>query len=399
MNYRQFRPRPFRLVAMPFGDKLRMSEEVLEEYIRQLLAVNESQETTITWEGGEPTRMGIAFFRRSMQYVEKYRKPGQTITHTIKTNGVLLNEDWCAFFKHNNFLVALAADGPRAMHDAWLVPRSEAATFDQVMRAWDSLRTQDVAVSILCTIHATNADHPLEVYHFFRDELEASRMQFVPLVERTSSEFVSLATLGWDDQAGADDPIYARRLGLVTERSIRAEQFGRFLIAIFDEWVAKDMEKVFVQTFDVALSSWMGQSDLCIFCPTCGNDLALEPEGDLYSCEHYIGRNDRLGNILDTPMVQMVASEKQRAFGQHKLNSLPHYCRECDVLFACYGECPRNRFISTPTGEPGLNYLCAGYKLFFHHIDSAMKLMVGLLKEGGQANEATQWHSGGPFKQ
>ncbi len=361
-----------------------MSDEVLETYIRQLLEAHPSQEVTIDWAGDEPTRVGLAFFQRSVQYVEKYRKPGQTISHTIKTSGVLLNEDWCAFFKQNSFLVGLAAEGPRAMHNAWRFPRSEAATFDQFMRAWDSLGTHEVAVSILCTIHATNADHPLDVYRFFRDELGASCMQFVPLVERTSAEFVSLASLGWHDPASADEPIYGRRPGLVTERSVGAEPFGRFLIAIFDEWVAKDVEKVFVQTFDVAMSSWRGQSDLCIFSPTCGKNLALGQDGDLYSCEHYLGRNDRLGNIFDTPMVQMAASEKQRAFGQHKLNSLPNYCRECDVLFACFGECPRHRFISTPTGEPGLNYLCAGYKLFFHHIDSAMKLMVGLLKESNQ---------------
>ena len=163
---------------------------------------------------------------------------------------------------------------------------------------------------------------------------------------------------------------------LVTERSVGAEQFGRFLIAIFDEWVRRDVGKVFVQTFDVALGSWLGQHNLCIFSPTCGNALALEHNGDLYSCDHYVEPGYLLGNIRETPMAELVASEKQRAFGQHKLNSLPKYCRECDVLFACHGECPRNRFITTPDGEPGLNYLCAGYKLFFNHIDPAMKIMA-----------------------
>ena len=193
-------------------------------------------------------------------------------------------------------------------------------------------------------------------------------MQFIPIVERTTEACLPLANLGWGERPGSDRLLYTQHGGFVTERSVGAEQFGRFLIAIFDEWVRRDVGNVFVQTFDVALGSWLGQHSLCIFSPTCGNALALEHNGDLYSCDHYVEPEYRLGNIRETPMVDLISSEQQIAFGQQKLRSLPKYCRECEVLFACHGECPRNRFITTPDGKPGLNYLCAGYKLFFNHI-------------------------------
>ena len=267
------------------------------------------------------------------------------------------------------------------------------ALHHQVMRGWEMLRRHDVDVNILCTIHAANADHPLEVYRFFRDKLETKFMQFIPIVERTTEDFLPLANLGWGERPGSDRPLYTQHGGLVTERTVGAEQFGRFLIAIFDEWVRRDVGKVFVQTFDVALGSWIGQHNLCIFSPTCGSALALEHNGDLYSCDHYVEPDYLLGNIAETHMAELVASPKQRAFGQHKLSSLPKYCRECEVKFACWGECPRNRFITTPDGEPGLNYLCAGYKLFFNHIDPAMKTMAGLLQQGRFADEIMQMHS------
>ena len=375
------------------GDRFRMSDELLDTYIRQLLEAHPQQEVNVAWQGGEPTLMGLDFFRRSVEYVKKYRKPGQTILHTMQTNGTLLTDEWCAFFKENNFLIGLSVDGPKEMHDTYRVNKGGAGSFDQVMRGWELLRKHDVDFNILCTIHAANADHPIEVYRFFRDELQAKYMQFIPIVERTTQDFLPLANLGWGARAGSDRPLYTQHGGLVTERSVGAEQFGRFLIAIFDEWVRRDVGKVFVQTFDVSLGSWLGQHNLCIFSPTCGNALALEHNGDMYSCDHYVEPEYRLGNFLETPLAEMVASDRQRAFGQHKLDSLPKYCRECDVKFACYGECPRNRFITTPDGEPGLNYLCAGYKLFFHHIDPAMKTMAGLLQRGRWADEIMQMYA------
>ena len=375
------------------GDRFRMSDELLETYIRQLLEAHPSDEVNVAWQGGEPSLMGLDFFRRAIVYVEKYRKQGQRILHTIQTNGTLLNDDWCRFFKQYNFLVGLSVDGPKEMHDAYRVNKGGAGTFDQVMRGWEMLRRREVDVNILCTIHAANADHPIEVYRFFRDELRANFMQFIPIVERTTEAFLPLANLGWGERPGSDRPLYTQHGNLVTERSVGAEQFGRFLIAIFNEWVRRDVGTVFVQTFDVALGSWLGQHNLCIFSPTCGDALALEHNGDLYSCDHYVEPDYRLGNIRETPLRELVDSRKQRAFGQHKLSTLPNYCRRCEVRFACHGECPRNRFITTPDGAPGLNYLCAGYKLFFKHIDPAMKIMANLLGEGRWADEIMQLYA------
>jgi uncharacterized protein len=372
------------------GDRFRMSDELLQTYIRQLLEAQPLGEVNVAWQGGEPTLMGIDFFRRAVAYVEQYRQPGQSILHTMQTNGTLLNDEWCAFFKQHRFLVGLSVDGPKHMHDAYRVDKHGAGSFEQAMRGWQVLRRHEVDFNILCTIHAANADHPLEVYRFFRDDLQAAYLQFIPIVERTTEALIPLANLGWGKRPGGDRPLYTQHGAQVTDRSVRAEQFGRFLIAIFDEWVRRDVGKVFVQTFDVALGSWLGQHNLCIFSPTCGNAVALEHNGDLYSCDHYVEPDYLLGNIRDTPMGELVASPKQRAFGQHKLDSLPRYCRECEVLFACYGECPRNRFITTPDGEPGLNYLCAGYKLFFKHIDPAMKTMADLLRQGRFADEVMQ---------
>ena len=372
------------------GDRFRMSDELQKTYIQQLLESQPLGELNIAWQGGEPTLMGIDFFRRAIVYVEKYRKPGQSVLHTIQTNGTLLTDEWCAFFSEHRFLVGLSVDGPKPMHDAYRVDKRGRGSFNDVMRAYDALRRYNVDVNILCTIHAANADFPLEVYRFFRDELHANYLQFIPIVERTTEALIPLANLGWGKRPGGDRPLYIQHGAQVTARSVGAEQFGRFLIAIFDEWVRRDVGKVFVQTFDVALGSWVGQHNLCIFSPTCGDAVALEHNGDLYSCDHYVEPEYRLGNICETPIGALVASPRQRAFGQHKLDSLPKYCRECSVLFACYGECPRNRFILAPDGEPGLNYLCAGYKRFFNHINPAMNTMAGLLRQNRFADEIMQ---------
>jgi uncharacterized protein len=372
------------------GDRQRMSDEMLSTYIRQLLKSNAAPEVSLAWQGGEPTLMGLDFFRRSIRCVARYRRPGQRILHTIQTNGVLLNDEWCAFFKEHGFLVGLSVDGPAGLHDAYRINQGGAGSFAQVMRGYEALRRHQVDVNILCTIHAANADHPLEVYRFFRDNLKAEFLQFIPIVERSTPELLSLANRGWGEETGAARPLYTQQGNLVTERSVGAEKFGRFMIAIFDEWVRCDVGKVFVQTFDVALGSWLGQHNLCIFSPTCGDALALEHNGDLYSCDHYVEPDYKLGNIGETPLVQLVTSDQQRKFGRDKLDTLPKYCRDCEVLFACHGECPRNRFIATPDGGAGLNYLCAGYKMFFRHIDGPMKTMAELLRQGRSADEIMQ---------
>ena len=372
------------------GDRFRMSDELLETYIRQLLEMQPLGDVNVAWQGGEATLMGIDFFRRAVEHVERHRKAGQNIQHTIQTNGTLLDDEWCAFFKLHNVLVGLSVDGPQPMHDAYRVNKRGVGSFSDVMQGYQLLREHEIDVNILCTIHAANAEHPLDIYRFFRDELQAGYMQFIPIVERTTEAMIPLANLGWGKRPGADRPLYLQHGAQVTQRSVGAEQFGRFLTTIFDEWVRRDVGKVFVQTFDVALGSWLGQHNLCIFSPTCGKAVALEHNGDLYSCDHYVEPEHLLGNISKTPMDALVSSPQQRAFGQHKLDSLPKYCRECTVLFACYGECPRNRFISTPDGEPGLNYLCAGYKQFFNHINPAMNTMAGLLRQNRFADEIMQ---------
>ena len=244
-----------------------------------------------------------------------------------------------------------------------------------------------------------NGDHPLEVYRFFRDELGAEFIQFIPIVERATFDFLPLANLGWSERPGGERPLYTQHGTLVTERSVGAEQYGRFLIDIFEEWVRRDVAKVYVQLFDVTLGSHVGQHSLCIFAPTCGNALALEHNGDLYSCDHYVEPDYLLGNIKETHMIELIASDQQRKFGQDKLDTLPRYCQECEVRFACHGGCPRNRFIVTPDGEAGLNYLCAGYKLFFNHVDGPMKIMAELLRRNRAPAEIMQWYAAEERKQ
>jgi uncharacterized protein len=367
-----------------------MDEVMLDLYIRQLVESSPGPQVDIAWQGGEPMLRGLDFYRRSVQLANQYRKPNQRILHTMQTNGTLVDDEWAVFFTENNYLVGLSVDGPRALHDAYRVNKQNEGSFDDVIRGWNCLRKHDVDVNILCTIHAANADHPLEVYRFFRDELQAQYIQLIPIVERATADTIAFANQGWGGSKGTDRPLYKQEGNLVTERTVKAVQFGQFLISIFDEWVQRDVGNVYVTTFDVALGSWLGQHNACIVAPTCGSALVLEHNGDVYSCDHYVEPDHRLGNIRETPLKTLVSSEKQRRFGQSKYDTLPQYCKECPVLFACYGECPRNRFIKTPDGEDGLNYLCAGYKAFFTHVDKPMRAMAALLRQGRYADEIMQ---------
>jgi uncharacterized protein len=370
------------------GSRFRMADDLLETYIEQLLESHRTPEVVVAWQGGEPTLMGLDFFQRSVECVQRHRRPGQQVSYSIQTNGTRLDDEWCAFFKRNGFLVGLSVDGPREMHDAYRVDKSGQGTFDDVIRGWDRLRRHGVDVNILCAVHAANEDHPLDVYRFFRDELGAEFIQFIPIVERATEELLPVANEGWSERAGGKRPLYSLAGNLVTDRSVSAEKYGQFLIAVFDEWVRRDVGVVFVQHFDAALANWTGaRSPVCIFSETCGGALALEHNGDLYSCDHFVEPRWKLGNIKETHMIELVASPQQTRFGLDKRDTLPRYCRECSVRFACHGECPRNRFIETPEGEPGLNYLCAGYKAFFNHIDKPMRMMADLLRRGRYADE------------
>lgn len=370
------------------GSRFHMADDLLETYIRQLLASHQAPEVTIAWQGGEPTLMGLDFFRRSVAYAEAHKQPHQSLQYTIQTNGTKLDDEWGAFFHENNFLVGLSVDGPRDMHDAYRVNKGGAGTFDQVMRGLDYLKKHQVDFNILTTVHAANQDEPLAVYRFFRDELGAQFIQFIPIIERATAPLLPIANEGWSERPGGERPLYTLTGDLVTDRSVDAGKYGRFLITIFDEWVRRDVGQVFIQHFDSALANWLGVSGaVCIFNETCGQALALEHNGDLYSCDHFVEPAYKLGNIRETHLIELLASPQQQQFGLDKRDTLPRYCRECEVRFACHGECPRNRFILTPDGEPGLNYLCAGYKAFFNHIDKPMKMMADLLRNGRYADE------------
>ena len=341
------------------GDHFRMGDGVLENYIRQVIEAQTASVVTIAWQGGEPTLMGLRFFERAVEIAQRYVRPGQRLQHTMQTNATLLTQDWARFLARHDFLVGVSIDGPPTLHDVYRVDKRGRPTYERVARGLELLRSQGVEYNILCTVHAANADAPREVYRFLRDDCGASFIQFIPIVEHIPT----------DDEPWA-----------VSERSVTAGGWGSFLTGVFDEWVVRDVGKVFVQSFDAALASFAGAPPgICVFAETCGDAVALEHNGDVYSCDHFVDAEHLLGNICATHLVELVGSSKQRSFGMAKRDTLPSYCLGCDVLFACFGECPKNRFITTPDGEAGLNYLCAGYKDFFHHVSGSMRLMVDLL--------------------
>ena len=334
------------------GGAFRMSEETLESYTRQYIEAQQVPEVTFAWQGGEPTLMGLPFFKRAVELQQQYAKPGMRIYNSFQTNGVLLDEEWCRFFREHDFLIGISLDGPRDLHDAYRVDKGGQPTFERVMRGVRLMQQHRVEFNVLTCVHAANADHPLDVYRFLRDEVGTPFIQFIPIVEPRD-----------------------------LTRSVTGEQYGAFLTAIFDEWVRRDVGRMFVQLFDVALGVWSGsRAGLCIFEETCGSALAMEHNGDVYSCDHFVDPAYYLGNLERLPLVEIVESEQQQQFGQAKRATLPRMCRECDVRFMCNGGCPKNRLLTTPDGEPGLNYLCAGYKAFFRHIDQPMRFMAGELR-------------------
>jgi uncharacterized protein len=373
------------------NEKHRMSDETLEAYISQLLDSHRTPSVTVAWQGGEPTLMKVEFFRRSVELVEKYRRPGQTVQHTFQTNGILLDDEWCKFFKEHNFLVGLSVDGPRELHNTYRLDRGQKGTFDRVMRGCAHLRRHGVEFNILCTVNAANQKHGRTVYRFFRDQLGAKWMQFIPIVERATEATIQIANQGWSEQPGRKRLLYTQTGNLVTNRSVGGEQYGRFLVDIFEEWVRHDVGNVFVQLFDVTLEAYFGRHLLCIHAPTCGYGPALEYNGDVYSCDHFVEPRFKLGNIHDTPLVQLVASKAQREFGDAKRDSLTAQCRSCDVRPLCNGGCPKDRFALSRDGEPGQNYLCSGLKLFFTHTRPAMQTMVQLLQRGRPPSEVMAW--------
>lgn len=354
------------------GANFRMSEDVLESYTRQYILAQQANLVTFAWQGGEPTLMGIPFFEHALEFQNQYRQPGTEIENTLQTNGTLLDDAWCQFLHANNFLVGISLDGPEHLHNVYRKNKGGNPTFAQVMHGVELLKKHQVEFNILCTVNSANCSQPLEVYKFFRDEIGAEFIQFIPIVERDNKQ---------GQQKGSK----------ITNRSVPATAFGEFLIAIFDEWIRHDVGKIYVQMFDTALGKWIGApGGLCVFEPTCGLGLAMEHNGDLFSCDHFVEPSFRLGNILKADLLEMVGSRTQFQFGQDKLTTLPKYCLQCEVRFACNGGCPKDRIRQTSDGENGLNYLCAGYKAFFKHIDPAMRIMATLLRTQRPAAEIMQ---------
>lgn len=365
------------------GSRFRMAEDLQEAYVRQLLEAHaRAPEVVVTWQGGEPTLMGLDFFRRSIELERRYARPGQRILNALQTNGTLLDDDWGRFLKEHDFLVGISIDGPRELHDAYRVDKGGRPTFDRVIRGLDVLQLHRVDWNVLTTIHAVNGDSGGQVYRFLRDDLGATFVQFIPIVERATPETLPVADAGWGSGVHGR-PLYTQTGSLVTHRSVRPEQYGRFLIDVFEEWVRSDIGTVYVQMFDTALANWSGEPGaMCVHAETCGQQLALEHTGDLYSCDHYVEPGYRLGNIKDRHLLELVALPQQQAFGQAKRDTLTQYCLDCDVRFACHGGCPKDRFATSPDGEPGLHYLCPGYQAFFRHVRRPMEAMARLLHQG-----------------
>lgn len=390
---------PFHLMTKPMGSKcnldctycfylekerlypntgnFRMPPAVLEAYVRDYIAAQPAPVVSFAWQGGEPTLTGLDFFRTVVELQQRYAG-GKVIENAIQTNGTLLNDDWAVFLAEHKFLVGISIDGPSHLHDAYRVDRGGQPTFDRVVAGLDALKRHGVEFNTLTTVHRKNSTKPLEVYRFLRN-IGSGYIQFIPIVERNASATAADANGLWlapppghDDAAGLD--------AQVTEWSVRPADFGTFLCTIFDEWVQRDVGKVFVQQFDAALANWVGEpAGVCVFSENCGRALAIEHNGDVFSCDHYVYPRYKLGNLLNDSLVTMADSPQQSDFGRAKSATLPRYCRECPVRFACHGECPKHRFLHTPHGEPGLNYLCAGYRRFFTHIDSPMRTMAALL--------------------
>lgn len=340
----------------PKGDSL-MSNEILERFIEQYIGSQTMQQVLFTWHGGETLLRPVSFYEKALRLQRKYAR-GRTIDNCIQTNGTLLTDEWCRFFKRNNFLVGVSIDGPREFHDTYRRTRNGKPSFDGVMRGIELLNKHGVEWNALAVVNNLNADHPLEFYRFFK-EIGCRFIQFTPIVERrlAHADGRLLASPSEGDERIPMEPF-----------SVTPEQWGRFLCTLFDEWVREDVGEYFVQLFDSTLANWMGvPPGVCSLAPTCGHAGALEHNGDLYSCDHFVFPEYKIGNIREQSLTEMMYSKRQQSFGAAKRTGLPSQCRDCRFLFACNGECPKNRFCHTEKGEPGLNYLCRGYHEFFTH--------------------------------
>jgi uncharacterized protein len=342
----------------PDAGAIRMSEDLLEKYILQHFEAAPGPDVEFSWHGGEPTTRGLAFFQKAVELQRTHKPPGWRVRNGIQTNGILLNEEWCRFFATESFSVGLSLDGPAELHDPYRISLGGEPTHARAMRAYELLRKAGIHTDILCVVHNINVRSPLTVYRFFRD-IGSRYMGFLPAVERST------------EMANGVSP-----------HTPPAEEYGAFLCKVFDEWIARDVGHIMVQSFEEASRPLLGlEHSLCVFRETCGQVPVLEHNGDYFPCDHYVDREHRLGNISETPLRLFLESEAQRNFGAAKQDRLPLYCRECEVLAMCNGGCPKYRFISTPDGEPGLNYLCAGLKRFFLHSRAPLAALISRQRE------------------
>ncbi len=352
-----------------------MSDELLEKFIREYIGSQTMHEVLFTWHGGETLMRPLSFYRKVVELQRQYAG-GHTIDNCIQTNGTLLTDEWCEFFKENNWLVGISIDGPQEFHDEYRRNRSGRPSFAKVMQGIRLLNKHGVEWNAMAVVNDYNADYPLEFYHFFK-EIGCRYIQFAPIVERLSKH---------DDGRYLATPLQPGEQ--LAEFSVSPEQWGSFLCTLFDEWVRNDVGQIFIQLFDSTLANWVGeQPGVCSMAKTCGHAGVMEFNGDVYACDHYVFPEFKLGNIYQQTLVEMMYSERQMEFGQMKQKSLPAQCRACEFLFACNGECPKNRFATTASGEPGLNYLCKGYHRFFKHVAPYMDYMKKeLLAERAPAN-------------
>ena len=360
----------------------RMSDEVLERFIRDYIDSVTGEEVVFSWQGGEPTLTGLDFYRKAVALQKKYAKPGQRIENDLQTNGLLLDEAWAEFLREHRFLVGLSIDGPRELHDQRVTVAGQ-PTFDAVVSAAHLLRRHGVAFNTLTCVHRFNARHGRQVYRFLRRELGSTYLQFIPIVEPRGFEATAPQT--WDTtrlpEVGTPRASPGHPDSVVTSWSVDADDYGEFLCSVWDEWLKRDVGKALVNFCETLVVQRMGQpSQLCIHAPMCGKGLALEHDGSVYSCDHYVYPEYRLGNIASRSLADLVSDPRQVKFGYAKSESLPAWCRQCEVLNDCWGECPKNRLLRTPDGEPGLNYLCRGLKRFFRHAGPEASRMAAQLK-------------------
>lgn len=348
----------------PTAQRHLMSDEMLEQFTREYIEAQTMSQVLFTWHGGEPLLRSIDFYRKALSLQQKYAG-GRRIDNVIQTNGTLLTDEWCEFFAQNHWLVGISIDGPQPYHDHYRLTAAGKPSWKKVMQGIKLLKKHGVEWNAMAVVNADNANHPLEFYRFFKEN-GCQFLQFTPIVERLTrhEDGRTLASLADKDEIS------------LSEASVAPEQWGYFLCAIFDEWVRKDVGKIFVEIFDCTLANWMGISPgICAYSKECGHAGVMEHNGDVYSCDHFVFPEYKLGNIRDHSLIDMLYGEQQQEFSRLKHSSLPRQCKECDMEFACHGECPKNRFMKDKYGDSGLNYLCPGYYHYYQHVAPYMDYM------------------------